>query len=565
VLMHPEIPRYLAELAAEAVGLFVNQTGFQGTIEFFGSDVRLDLAFAHSWHGAMANDRRAMLFRQGTLGLALSGGNPFPDTFEMMACGLPVIDIDYNEKHISYGGDDTVSLVLPEPQALAEEIARLFRDREARDLLTRNAQRFAAQMPDEIIAATQFEQLLKTYLLADVRGTGDEVIQLASISRSAPEPAETIEDATPTAMLSTSPYPSPTEARGAHRVSPLRIDWVLPQLEVGSGGMHNILRAAHYLEKFGHDVGLIFNSRHHETNELVDIIQQHFYPIAGPVKIYDGQFRAADAIVATHWSTVGAALAAGPKVGEAMYFVQDFEPFFYPMSTEHILAENTYRRGLYCICAGTWCSHRLRREYGADADHYDYPLDRSVYFPRPRVKERTNVIFFARPEMPRRCYGLGIAMLREFHRLMPEVEIVMYGSRHTDAGALDFPATVRGVLPTINDLAQMYSDGDLGIAFATTNPSLVPYEMMACGLPVVDIAKRGAELNYGKRSDIAFLADQVPSRMAAQIRDLLMNSAECETRAQRGLQFVSQLPTAEEMARQVEQLIFSRLESRGRL
>jgi hypothetical protein len=193
VLMRPEIPQYLAELAAEAVALFVNETGFPGTVEFFGSDVRLNLPFPHAWHGEMAADRLAALFREATLGVALSEANPTTEAFEMMACGLPIVDIDYNEKHISYGGYDTVRLARPEPQALADEIARLFHDQEARNLLASNAQRFAAQMPDEAIVGALLEQLLKSYLSPESEPTGEQVAQPVPTWRSGPEPAEAID------------------------------------------------------------------------------------------------------------------------------------------------------------------------------------------------------------------------------------------------------------------------------------------------------------------------------------------------------------------------------------
>jgi len=72
-------------------------------------------------------------------------------------------------------------------------------------------------------------------------------------------------------------------------------------------------------------------------------------------------------------------------------------------------------------------------------------------------------------------------------------------------------------MPTINDLAQAYADADLGIAFSTTNPSLVPYEIMACGTPVVDLDRAANEVNYGGKRDIAFLADPEPKIMAKQV------------------------------------------------
>ncbi len=351
--------------------------------------------------------------------------------------------------------------------------------------------------------------------------------------------------------------PSRTVATGASTGK--RIDWIVPGLIIGSGGHRNILRAAHFLERFGHDVGLHFTDTELSARQLREQLNRHFYPFKGEVRRYDGILRYSDVLFATHWSTVAPALQSRGLTREVMYFVQDFEPWFAPMGSEYIMAENTYRQGLYCITSGLWCERFLRRDFDAEADHFDFPLDRSVYFPRVRRKKETNVVFFAKPEMPRRCYELGIQMLRELHRRMPGLEIVMFGSRNVDAGSLGFPVTLRAVLPTIADLAQMYADGDLGIVFSTTNPSLVPYEMMACGLPVVDLGRPGNEANYADRFDIALLADPEPSRMADQVHDLLGRPDELAARVAAGLELVAGMPDEEQMARQVEKLILDRL------
>src|SRR5947209_20126723 len=105
----------------------------------------------------------------------------------------------------------------------------------------------------------------------------------------------------------------------------------------------------------------------------------------------------------------------------------------------------------------------------------------------------------------------------------------------------------------------MYSNADLGIVFSTTNPSLVPYEMMACGLPVVDLGRPGNEVNYGDGFDLALLADPSPSLMAKQICELLDDMPQRRRRSRKGLEFVSSFPSEEQMARRVESLILSRI------
>ena len=339
----------------------------------------------------------------------------------------------------------------------------------------------------------------------------------------------------------------------------LKISWIVPGLIIGGGGHRNILRAAYHLERFGHQLELYFTNTDLTETQLAEAVRTHFYPLQCPMHRYQGAIRPTDVLFATHWSTVDAAVRARNVAGELMYFVQDFEPAFAPMGTEYVLAENTYRLGLYHITSGPWCEHVLKGQFHCDADHFVFPIDADIYRPRTRVKPNKNILFFAKPEMPRRCFELGLMALEHFHRIRPDVEIILFGSRNVEDKRLPFPVTVRSLLPTIQDLAELYANADLGMVFSTTNPSLVPYEMMACGLPVVDLGRPGNEINYAGRQDIALLADPAPATMARQIADLLANPDDLAARSRNGLDFVKTFPSEEQMARRVESLILKRL------
>ena len=115
------------------------------------------------------------------------------------------------------------------------------------------------------------------------------------------------------------------------------------------------------------------------------------------------------------------------------------------------------------------------------------------------------------------------------------------------------------MLPTIRDLADLYRSSRAGIVFSTTNPSLVPYEMMACGLPVVDLGRPGNEQNYNDRFDIARLVNPDPPIMATEIAALLDNEAELRERSRKGLEFVRSFPSEEEVGSRVEALILQRV------
>lgn len=347
----------------------------------------------------------------------------------------------------------------------------------------------------------------------------------------------------------------------------LRISWIVPGLIIGGGGHRNILRAAYFLEQAGHEVRLYFSDTELAAAQLRQMVREHFYPFEGPVHRWTGAVHGEDVLMATHWSTVSLATSVRSQVGEVMYFVQDFEPAFYPMGSEYILAENTYRQGLYAICSGPWCEHLLKRDYGMEADSFRFPVDGSIYHKAAGgdTQRAKRILFFAKPEMARRCFLIGTMALREFHRLRPDYEILFFGSGSARSHQQDYPVSYLDIVPTLQDLAKLYATSAAGLVFSTTNPSLVPYEMMACGLPVIDLGRPGNEVNYDGRSDIALLADPDPAAMARAIAELLADPASLEARRKQGLDFASTFPSEEEMAARVEALIMARMKRRAPL
>jgi SAM-dependent methyltransferase/glycosyltransferase involved in cell wall biosynthesis len=346
-----------------------------------------------------------------------------------------------------------------------------------------------------------------------------------------------------------------------------KIDWVVPTFSIGSGGLRNIFRIAHYLEQFGHDVCLIFlDTSHFKIGEIRELLNKNYYPFNGTILRFDGLFRESDIIFATHWTTVESALQGNIFTKKIIYFVQDFEPFFVPMGTEYILSENTYKKNLYCIASNIWCANFLKKSFLSEVDYLEFPINRNIYKPRinkiktnKKNNDKYKIIFFSKPEVPRRCYDLGVMMFRELYKIIPSVEIIFFGSEKINSKNLDFPITNLGILPNLESIAHNYNNADLGVVFSTTNPSLVPYEMMACGLPVVDLNREGNELNYDGRHDIALLAEVDPHKMAAQIKELLLNSDERAKRSLASINFVSKFPSELEMSKKLENLILKKL------
>ena len=191
------------------------------------------------------------------------------------------------------------------------------------------------------------------------------------------------------------------------------------------------------------------------------------------------------AIFATSWDTAYPVLAS-PAKGARCYFIQDFEPSFYPAGSTALLAEATYRFGFHGVTAGRWLAEFLRNDYGMDADHFDFGCDLSHYGLNADT-ERKDVCYFCRPSAPRRAHQLAVTALELFAARHPDVAIHTYGEQ---PGSLPFATTDHGLL-TPDELGELYRRCSAGLVMSATNVSLVPHEMLAAGcIPVVNDAER---------------------------------------------------------------------------
>ena len=334
------------------------------------------------------------------------------------------------------------------------------------------------------------------------------------------------------------------------------ITWLAPKLMKGGGGYRNIIRMCTFLAKFGHTVRLHVGSsdEYGSSREAADLLSRQFWPVDYEIVCGYESIAPCDALVATTWKTAYV-VVQNQHCCKKFYFVQDFENLFYPVGTLHLLAEWSYRLGLSHITSGPWLADVLREKYGAQADAVGFPLDRDVYHQRSvdRAGKRS-VAFFAKPEMPRRCYELGLAALALFHQQRPDVEIILFGSQKMNSHEIEFPHKKLRLLPNLHSLAQLYSRVDVGMAFSTTNPSLVPFEMMACGCPVLDLDLPANTMMYGSRDNALFVVP-MPSSIANGLC-LLIDDVNLRTQiAKSGMDFVSSFPTEEKVARQLESII----------
>ncbi len=390
-------------------------------------------------------------------------------------------------------------------------------------------------------------------LLSRIAAAGDLTVLAREMADRAVSPSQ------PDSLQEAAGRPPADRSSGKHQK--LRIGWLAPALPRGGGGARNIMRMARHLESFGHDATLYVEAmgQYRNEREIAAFIQANFP--GDPLRVVMGfeEIRPSDALIATFWLTAEALRDMRGCQGK-FYLVQDFEPFFYPMGEEYLRAEATYRFGFHHITSGPWCAKFLREQYGSAADYFDFPLDRSIYYPRPVTRERPapRVLFFSRPEMPRRCYSLGIQALSGLKARLPEVSITLFGSDEVDTTSLPFPCENLKNVNDLDHLAELYSSADAALILSTTNTSLVPFEVVACGCPVVDIDLDVNRVNY-RGADAMLLASGQPDALADALFRLLDDPGLHQRHREAGMRLAETLPNEEQAARRVEEIIFQGL------
>jgi glycosyltransferase involved in cell wall biosynthesis len=258
------------------------------------------------------------------------------------------------------------------------------------------------------------------------------------------------------------------------------------------------------------------------------------------------RWHGADVVVATGWQTVHPVLRL-PGCHARAYVVNDYESEFYPASVERELAEETYRMGLHCIAGSPWLRDLLVNRYGVSADAFQVGVDHDTYRPRSVPRREDTVVYYARAATPRRAVPVGLMALSELHRRHPELRIVLFGSRETVR--TPFPYEHAGVLSG-EQLSWLYSEATVGLSLSLTNLSITPKEMLACGLPCVELAGVSAESIFGEDGPLE-LAPLDPVAIADAVDRLLGDPARRRLRSRQGVDFTAG-HTWEQAAQEVE-------------
>lgn len=322
------------------------------------------------------------------------------------------------------------------------------------------------------------------------------------------------------------------------------ITWLVPGLVKGSGGHINIFRFVYLLEELGWTNQRILildaNFSEEDTEETVrQQITDNFFPIKSRIYLCEEELEETEFIISSLWTTAYFAKKV-KNVSSFIYFVQDFEPYFYPMGSYYIFAEQTYKMDFLGITAGSWLSHKLCSEYHMETYPLSFSYDRELYKilnnKEDTFEEGNKVLFYARVNTERRGFDIGINILNLLNKKMSNLEVVLIGG-DVHMFEFEFKNYQYGSIP-IEELSKIYNECDAALVISLTNLSLLPLELMACGCPVV--SNRGENVEWLLNDNNAVLSDFDLDEFAEKIFLLLTNKELWKKKRKAGIEFVKE-------------------------
>lgn len=147
-----------------------------------------------------------------------------------------------------------------------------------------------------------------------------------------------------------------------------------------SGGHTSILRLGTGLSKNGKTVTYI-SFKNQSLEKMQEAAKGNLPSVEGKfAKLQDVSPETYDIIIATSWQSV---YYARRFEAYKMYFVQDYEPYFFKLNERYLLAKKTYELGLHIVSLGKWNIEQIKRLGSVNVkyktDYIDFPYEPSEY------------------------------------------------------------------------------------------------------------------------------------------------------------------------------------------
>lgn len=314
------------------------------------------------------------------------------------------------------------------------------------------------------------------------------------------------------------------------------INWIIPEMGIGSGGHINIFRFVVNLQNMGFKNRIyIHRGTELDTNEKLSVFIKKYYGIDGTeIELYCNveNVSFAHATIATSWQTAYFVKNFDNTISK-FYFVQDFEPYFFAVGSEYLFAENTYKFGFRGITAGGWLKEKLNKEYGMTTDSFNFSYDHDIYYKQEKRDNKNRIFFYARPVTARRAFEMGLLALDCLSKKISNIEVIFAG---WDISEYEIPFKhINEGSVKLDKLSDMYSQCDMCLVLSNTNLSLLPLEIMASNSVVV--CSKGENSSWLVDDRNAILVDYDPISIAETLEYYLLHKDQLSKIREYGLKF----------------------------
>lgn len=293
------------------------------------------------------------------------------------------------------------------------------------------------------------------------------------------------------------------------------IAWLVPWFDAGSGGHRTIFTTINRLIAHGYKCDMYVESLKKEyPNEIYQRLVDDYGKFDGEIFTGYQLAKKYDMVIATGWDTAKPVAEADSE--RKLYFIQDFEPCFFPMGSEYLIAEQSYNYGLKGITIGKWLSQKIGKNYNTKTDYFNFCADLDIYHKIKGARKEKAICLICQPGKPRRCDKIALRALQLVQKKHPEVKIYLYGSPRRKVHNLS--ATHLGII-TAKKCNELYNKCAVGLCMSASNPSRIPFEMMAAGIPVVELYRENNL--YDLPEDGCLLAEPTPEAIATALVKVL--------------------------------------------
>ncbi|MEM9710078.1 MAG: hypothetical protein AAF871_14955, partial [Pseudomonadota bacterium] len=308
------------------------------------------------------------------------------------------------------------------------------------------------------------------------------------------------------------------------------ITFAAPKPTIGSGGHRTIFNAANKLIELGAKVNVMFEWP--PESDAQSWVGSVLDANANVIEAWDAGLSTHVAVATIDYSAQYVKDAFEDRA-KTTYLVQDFEASFNPVSDFYFRAERSYTQTQSCFTVGRWLAHKLGAEYGISADSGGLGIDPVIYKEQEKITPDDQVALLYQPEKFRRSSELCLEAITLLKEVLPNVKVAVYGSTNTPELPFDYENF--GLIEDLTEIAGLYARCKVGLCVSGTNPSRIPFEMMASGCVPVDIYRYNNLFDFGG----GVLAYQSAQSISAALFKVLQSEDEREKLRSAGLKFMA--------------------------